>query len=57
MTHIGEKSNKNIIFIERGVMEPTHQYTITRIMPMIFFGLFGDPPIGLQVVPLCLVST
>ena len=52
MTHIREKSNKNIIFIEHRVIGPTHQYTIMWIVPMISFGLFRDPPIALQVVPL-----
>jgi hypothetical protein len=46
---IGDKPYKEPISIERDLVVPTHEYTITRLMSRMVFGLGRDPPMELEV--------
>ena len=47
--HVGDKPYKERISIEGSLVVHTHEYTITRLMSRMVFGLSRDPPMELEV--------
>ena len=47
--HIGDRPYKERISIEGGLVVHTHEYTITRLISRMIFGLRRDPPLELEV--------
>jgi hypothetical protein len=48
-THVGDEPNKEKVFIKPDLVVRTHEYTITRLMLRMVFGMRRDPPMELEV--------
>ena len=48
-THVGDEPNEEKVFIKPDLVVRTHEYTITRLMLRVVFGMMRDPPMELEV--------